>query len=83
MKKFAQIGTIAEMLDVSIDYIRSKEKEGLLIEGLHYFYPPHKPSKSSKKAKLYDIQAVEEWVRSGKVAYNKANVAEIIDQILK
>ena len=64
MKKYVQTKNLCEIFDLSVDYFQKRmDKE--LIKGIHYFIPP--TTSKTKKAVLWDIEALENWLRGNQV----------------
>ena len=66
MKKYAQLKTLCEIFDLSEDYFvtrmeSEKRPNAPFRKGVHFFIPEE--SSKTKKAILWDIQAVENWIR--------------------
>lgn len=60
MKKYIQEKNLPDLFDLSKDFF-TKRKESEFIKGIHYFVPPTKSV--TKKAVLWDIGAVDDWIR--------------------
>lgn len=60
MKKFCQTKNLESIFDLSADYFQKRMKKDFLL-GIHYFVP--ETSSKTKKAVLWDIKAVENWIR--------------------
>lgn len=65
LKKYAQIGTLAEIFDLSPQYFKKKKESGEFVEGVHYIIPP--TTSKTKKAVLFNVEAVENWLRGNQV----------------
>lgn len=63
MKKYIQSKNLPTIYDLSIDYFISRQEKELF-EGIHYFIPP--TTSKTKKAVLWDIEALENWIRGCK-----------------
>lgn len=61
MKKYLQTKNLRTIFDLSTDYFESRQ-ETEFFKGIHYFIPPNKSK--TKKAVLWDIEAVDNWIRS-------------------
>ncbi|MCK9477730.1 MAG: hypothetical protein M0R46_17595 [Candidatus Muirbacterium halophilum] len=65
MKKYLQEKNLRDYFDLSSDYfIARKNKE--FFEGVHYFVPP--TTSKTKKAILWKIEAVENWLTGNQVS---------------
>jgi len=64
VKKYIQEKNLKEYFDLSIDYFKSR-KGTELFEGVHYFVPPS--NSRTKKAILWKIEAVENWLTGNKI----------------
>lgn len=64
MKKYVQTKNLHEIFDLSVDYFQ-KRMEYDFIKGIHYFIPP--TSSKTKKAVLWDIEALENWLKGNQV----------------
>ncbi|MCX6050974.1 MAG: hypothetical protein NTZ60_00485 [Campylobacterales bacterium] len=64
MKKYAQTKNLCEIFDLSVDYFQ-KRMDNEFINGVHYFIPP--TTSKTKKAVLWDIEALENWLRGNQV----------------
>ncbi len=64
MKKYAQTKNLLEIFDLSVDYFQ-KRMDNDFIKGIHYFIPP--TTSKTKKAVLWDIEALENWLRGNQV----------------
>ncbi len=64
MKKYAQTKNLLEIFDLSVDYFQ-KRMDNDFIKGVHYFIPP--TTSKTKKAVLWDIEALENWLRGNQV----------------
>ena len=64
MKKYAQTKNLCEIFDLSVDYFQ-KRMNNDFIKGIHYFIPP--TTSKTKKAVLWDIEALENWLRGNQV----------------
>ena len=63
MKKYVQTKNLYAIFDLSADYFQ-KRMNSELIKGIHYFIPP--TSSKTKKAVLWDIEALENWIKCEK-----------------
>ncbi|MDO8453185.1 MAG: hypothetical protein Q7S59_01285 [Sulfurimonas sp.] len=64
MKKYAQTKNLLDIFDLSVDYFQ-KRMDNDFIKGIHYFIPP--TTSKTKKAVLWDIEALENWLRGNQV----------------
>ncbi len=64
MKKYAQTKNLCEIFDLSVDYFQ-KRMDNDFVKGVHYFIPP--TTSKTKKAVLWDIEALENWLRGNQV----------------
>lgn len=64
MKKYSQTKNLYEIFDLSVDYFQ-KRMDNEFTKGIHYFIPP--TSSKTKKAVLWDIEALENWLRGNQV----------------
>lgn len=60
MQKYCQTKNLKSIFDLSLDYFTSRMNIDFF-EGLHYFIPP--TNSKTKKAVLWDINALESWIR--------------------
>lgn len=74
MKKYAQIQTLSEIFDLSIDYFRNRMKTEFQ-EGVHYFRPP--TNSKTKKAVLWDVGEIEKWIRQD---YNDSELVSLLER---
>lgn len=74
MKKYIQEKNLSEIFDLSVDFFR-KRKGVEFFKDYHYFVPPS--NSSTKKAVMWDIQAVDNWIR-GNQAENE--VLELLNR---
>jgi len=64
LKKYAQTKNLYEIFDLSVDYFQKRMGSELIL-GIHYFIPPS--NSKTKKAVLWDIEALENWLRGNQV----------------
>ena len=64
MKEYIQTKNLNDIFDLSIDYFKIRMNKEF-IEGIHYFIPP--TTSKTKKAVLWDLQALHDWIRSNNV----------------
>lgn len=60
MKKYIQEKNLPNIFDLSKDFFVSRKHKDF-IQGVHFFIPPN--SSKTKKAVLWDIKALEDWLR--------------------
>ncbi|WP_304543219.1 hypothetical protein [Sulfurimonas microaerophilic] len=60
MKKYLQTKNLPEIFDLSIDYFQQRMHTEF-IKGIHFFIPP--TNSKTKKAVLWDIEALENWLK--------------------
>lgn len=60
MKKYIQEKNLPSIFDLSKDFFISRKNKDF-IQGIHFFIPPG--SSKTKKAILWDIQAIEDWLK--------------------
>ena len=84
MKKYAQLENLCEIFDLSRDYFKRRmqcfgdipDPDKPFKEGVHFFKPPS--CSKTKKALLWDIEAVDRWIRSGGIAETDTELAELL-----
>lgn len=64
MKKYIQTKNLKDIFDLSPNYFQ-KRMDDEFINGIHYFIPPS-PS-NTKRAVLWDFEALDNWIRGNKV----------------
>jgi hypothetical protein len=64
VKKYIQTKNLTQIFDLSIDYFQKRMNKDF-IKGIHYFIPPN--SSKTKKAVLWDIEALENWFRGNEL----------------
>lgn len=74
MKKYIQEKKLPDFFDLSIDFFR-KRKETEFFKGIHYFVPP--TNSPTKKAVLWDVEAVDNWIRGNQV---ESEVLELLNR---
>jgi len=62
-QKFAQTKNLTKIFDLSPDFFQ-KRINTEFYEGIHFFIPP--TSSKTKKAVLWDIDAIDNWIKSKK-----------------
>jgi hypothetical protein len=60
MKKYVQQKNLKQVFDLSSDFFTSRLDSEFFL-GVHYFIPPN--SSRTKKAILWDVEAVDNWIR--------------------
>ena len=79
--KYIQEKNLPLIFDLSVDYFRERKGKEF-IEREHYFIPPTKSK--TKKAVLWDIEAVDNWLTSaGKVEDKRIKIDPEIENLLK
>lgn len=64
MKKYVQTKNLPQIFDLSSDYFQVRMKKEF-VEGVHYHIPPS--SSKTKKAVLWNIEALENWLKGNQV----------------
>ena len=77
MKKYVQQKNLKEVFDLSVDFFTDRLGTELFI-GVHCFIPPN--SSKTKKAVLWDIQAVENWIRGSQVAAQNDELNSLLNR---
>lgn len=71
MKKYVQTKNLCEIFDLSIDYFQ-KRMNSEFIKGIHYFIPP--TDSKTKKAVLWNIEALENWIKCDQIDSDLENL---------
>lgn len=77
MKKYVQQHNLPAVFDLSVDFF--KDRIGTEFHyGVHCFIPPS--SSRTKKAVLWDIQAVDDWIRGHQTAQNNDELNSLLNR---
>ncbi|WP_332444634.1 hypothetical protein [Wolinella succinogenes] len=77
-KKFAQTKNLPDIFDLSVDYFYARMGKEF-VAGVHYFIPP--TTSKTKKAVLWDLEALENWLRGYENSKADPEVFELLDRI--
>jgi hypothetical protein len=61
--KYASLQTLCMLFDRCEDFFEKRKKSGIFKPNIHFFIPEN--NSAAKKAVFWDVEAIEEWVRSG------------------
>jgi hypothetical protein len=68
------------MFDLSIDFFKQRKNKEFF-QGTHYFIPP--TNSKTKKAVLWSIEAIENWLITESIGSNRIKIDSEIENLLK
>jgi hypothetical protein len=80
--EYVQLSVLPIIFGLSETFFTECKNSGLLKEGVHYFYPKSKSinSKSSKRAMVWDIDAIRRFIRANPDISDDEELNELINR---